>query len=335
MQFTNKRLTKINQLIQAIIYSSLALIPISTFAAEKSIPELVDAVNGTLDSASREAGKKVKLRNHAKGFCTSGTFTPAADIKNQFNIPFLDQQQINVTARFSLGGTNPHASDKGSGRFMSLKIDGDQESLNFVTSNAQVFFAKNLEDFFIFQTKVKQGAQGKQWLIDNKPDAKTFFEYVSQRSPSASYANSRYFGVNSFLFNTPDNAQVAGRWIFEPVAGSAPLSKPQLDEKTDDFLQNELLNRIDNTPAIWDLYIKLAKDTDKINDPTIVWPESRQRVLVGQVIINGERDAETSVQQCDKSIFNPLLLPNGITPSADPILNARTPAYIESFVRRF
>jgi catalase len=28
------------------------------------------------------------------------------------------------------------------------------------------------------------------------------------------------------------------------------------------------------------------------------------------------------------------LLPKGITPSADPILNARTPAYIESFIRR-
>ncbi|MCK8045575.1 catalase family peroxidase [Shewanella sp. 1CM18E] len=324
----------INPLIQAGIYTGLALLSSATMAAEKSIPELVDAVNGTPNTASREAGKKVKLRNHAKGFCTSGTFKPSAHINKQFNIPFLEQQEIKVTARFSLGGTNPHASDKGAGRFMSLKIDGDKESLNFVTSNAQLFFASNLEDFFTFQTKVKQGAEGKQWLIDNKPDAKAFFEYVSQLPKSSSYATSRYFGVNSFLFNNSDNSQIAGRWIFEPAAGQVALTQAELATRSDDFLKQELLNRIETTPAVWNLYVKLADSNDIITDPTVLWPESRQRVLVGQVIIDGKQDKQSSVQQCDKSIFNPVLLPEGIAPSADPILNARTPAYIESFIRR-
>ncbi|GIU47061.1 catalase-related peroxidase [Shewanella sairae] len=332
--FKKRLYQSISPLLQASIYVSLALLPTSIFAAEKSISELVDAVNGTPDAASREAGKKIKLRNHAKGFCTSGTFTPAANIENQFNIPFFEQQEISVTARFSLGGTNPHASDKGAGRFMSLKIDGDKESLNFVTTNAQLFFASNLEDFFTFQTKVKQGAEGKQWLIDNKPDAKAFFEYVSQMPKSSSFANSRYFGVNSFLFDKPDNSQIAGRWIFEPAAGQTALTQAELATRSDDFLQQELLNRIETAPAVWNLYVKLADSDDVVVDPTILWPESRQRILVGQIIIDGKRDNESNVQQCDKSIFNPVLLPEGIEPSADPILNARTPAYIKSFIRR-
>ncbi|MEL4242713.1 catalase family peroxidase [Shewanella xiamenensis] len=316
-----------------LVVGSVFVAPLAS-AAERTIPELVDAVNGTPDAASREAGKKVKLRNHTKGFCTSGYFAPNPQLHDSFNIPFFNQNPIKVTARFSLGGTNPQISDKTPGRFMSLKIDGDKENLNFVTTNVPVFFASNLDDFFTFQTKVKQGAEGKQWLIDNKPDAKAFFDYVKQLPPSPSFANSRYFGVNSFLFTDKQNNSVAGKWIFEPVAGTAALSASELANLGDDFLKAELLQRINTQPAQWNLYIQLAESGDDINNPTVIWPETRKRLLVGQVVINGDRDSDSQVQQCDKGIFNPLLLPKGIAPSADPILNARTAAYVESFIRR-
>ncbi|MFT5235605.1 MAG: catalase, partial [Shewanella sp.] len=319
--------SKLTVLSQACLISTLSILATPLFATEKSIPELVDAVNGTPDTASREAGKKVKLRNHAKGFCTSGEFIPNPALQDSLAIPFFNQAEINIIARFSLGGTNLQASDKTSGRFMSLKIDGDKESLNFVTSNAERFFASNLEDFFTFQTKVKQGTEGKQWLIDNKPDASAFFDYIKQLPPSASFANSRYFGVNSFLFSASTGEIKPGRWIFEPVSGVINLSQGELANLSDDFLETELLTRIKDKPAIWDLYIQLAQEGDEIDDPTVLWPETRQRLLVGQVIINGDRDTDTSTQQCDKGIFNPLLLPKGISPSADPILNARTAAY--------
>ncbi|MCS6173184.1 catalase family peroxidase [Shewanella baltica] len=330
---------KLTLLAKACIITGVALTSPTLVAAEKTIPELVDAVNGTPDAASREAGKKVKLRNHTKGFCTSGTFKPDPQLQQTLAIPFFNQDAIKVTARFSLGGTNPQISDKTAGRFMSLKIDGDKENLNFVTTNVPVFFASNLEDFFTFQTKVKQGAEGKQWLIDNQPSAKAFFNYVKQLPPSPSFANSRYYGVNSFLFSTQKGGAqqgetVAGKWIFEPVAGTAALSASELANLGDDFLEAELLDRIKTQPAQWNLYIQLAETGDEINDPTVIWPETRQRLLVGQVVINGERDSDPQVQQCDKGIFNPLLLPKGIAASADPILNARTAAYVESFIRR-
>ena len=325
---------KLTLLAKACIITGVVLTSPTLVAAEKTIPDLVDAVNGTPDAASREAGKKMKLRNHTKGFCTSGNFKPDPQLQQTLAIPFFNQDAIKVTARFSLGGTNPQISDKTAGRFMSLKIDGDKENLNFVTTNVPVFFASNLEDFFTFQTKVKQGAEGKQWLIDNQPSAKAFFDYVKQLPPSPSFANSRYYGVNSFLFSTQQGETVAGKWIFEPIAGTAALSASELANLSDDFLKAELLERIKTQPAQWNLYIQLAETGDEINDPTVIWPETRQRLLVGQVVINGERDSEPQVQQCDKGIFNPLLLPKGIAASADPILNARTAAYVESFIRR-
>lgn len=320
--------------INTCLLTGVTVLSSSVFAADRSSAELVDAVNGTPDTASREAGKKVKLRNHAKGFCTSGSFIPNPKLHNTLAIPFFKQAEIPITARFSLGGTNPHASDRGTGRFMSLKIDGDKESLNFVTTNSPVFFASNLEEFFNFQTKVKQGAEGKQWLVDNQPNAKAFFDYIKTLPPSASFANSRYFGVNSFLFSANNGDIKPGRWSFEPVDGVVNLSQDQLDKLPNNFLKDELLTRIQQKPAAWDLYIQLAEPGDEINDPTVLWPETRQRLLVGQVLIDGSRDNKSATMQCDRGIFNPVLLPEGIKPSADPILNARTPAYIESFIRR-
>ena len=336
--------TQLRVMAAVSVMSCTLLFPTTLFAADKTIAELVDAVNGTPDETSREAGKLVKLRNHTKGFCTSGYFTPNPEILKTLAIPFFEQASIKTTARFSLGGTNPNISDKTSGRFMSLKIDGASESLNFVTTNSPVFFASDLDEFFAFQTKIKQGPEGKKWLVDNQPHAKAFFDYVSGLSPSPSFANSRYFGVNSFLFNPANSGasagsdgqptQIAGKWIFEPTAGVATLTDAQLASVGDDFLKEELLKRIRTEPARWDLYLQLADKGDNVDDPTVVWPDSRQRVLVGQVVINGERDDDAQVQACDKGIFNPLQLPNGIAASKDPILNARTPAYIESFIRR-
>ncbi|MCH4294722.1 catalase family peroxidase [Shewanella sp. 3B26] len=334
-------MVKYSSLARACLVTSLSLISATTMASEKTIADLVDAVNGTLDDASREAGKQVKLRNHAKGFCTSGSFIPAPELQQQLDIPFFNQGAIKVTARFSLGGTNAQLSDKTPGRFMSLKLDGAKESLNFVTTNVPVFFADNLDDFYTFQTKIKQGPEGKQWLKDNKPDAKRFLDYLAQLPPSPSFANSRYFGVNSFYFhqNSRQNSAkaeepVAGKWIFEPLAGTAALTPNELAKLDDNFLQPELLTRIQSQPAQWSLYIQLAKPGDITDKATASWPESRPRLLAGKLVIDGQRDASPEVTQCGDGIFNPLLLPKGITPSADPILNARTPAYIESFIRR-
>lgn len=328
------RAINFNLVAKACLLSSLSVFCNPLFATSKTIPELVDAVNGTPDAASRAAAKQAKLRNHTKGFCTSGTFVPNAELQQDFPIAFFTQNEIPVTARFSLGGTNPKVSDKTPGRFMSLKIDGDKENLSFVTTNVPIFFASNLADFFTFQTKVKQGAEGKQWLIDNQPAAKTFFGYVKQLAPSPSFANSPYFGVNSFMFTDNHNTPRAGRWIFEPVAGTAALTEQQLASLGDNFLKDELLSRIKATPAKWDLYIQLAEQGDAINDPTVAWPDTRKRVLAGQVVINGVHDSNPKVQECGNTIFNPLSLPKGITPSDDPILNARAAAYAESFIRR-
>ncbi|WP_258955849.1 hypothetical protein [Shewanella woodyi] len=45
--------------IKACLLTGVTVLSSSVFAADRSSAELVDAVNGTPDTASREAGKKV------------------------------------------------------------------------------------------------------------------------------------------------------------------------------------------------------------------------------------------------------------------------------------
>ena len=71
---------------------------------------------------------------------------------------------------------------------------------------------------------------------------------------------------------------------------------------------------------------------DDENNATKAWPDSRQKITAGQIVLTG-----TSAQldgRCHAINFDPLVLPSGIEATADPILRARSSAYAESYRRR-
>jgi catalase len=70
---------------------------------------------------------------------------------------------------------------------------------------------------------------------------------------------------------------------------------------------------------------------DPTNDATIPWPPDRQQVDAGTLTID-------HIESDDRSLardinFDPLVLPDGIAPSDDPILSTRSAASV-SFTRR-
>ena len=69
-------------------------------------------------------------------------------------------------------------------------------------------------------------------------------------------------------------------------------------------------------------------------DSTRVWPQNADRVRVDAGTLVIER-AQTQIDgPCRNIDFDPLVLPAGIEPSGDPLLAARSAAYMESFSRR-
>jgi len=80
------------------------------------------------------------------------------------------------------------------------------------------------------------------------------------------------------------------------------------------------------------LIITVGQPGDPTNDATIPWPPDRRQIDAGVLTIDRIESENTSPARDIN--FDPLILPNGIVGSDDPLLSARSAAYAESFRRR-
>lgn len=80
--------------------------------------------------------------------------------------------------------------------------------------------------------------------------------------------------------------------------------------------------------------LNAAMTGDSIDDSTQQWAESpkRERIDAGVLVIDHAQSQIDGL--CRDVMFDPLILPDGIAPSDDPLLAARASAYHVSFDRR-
>jgi len=76
-----------------------------------------------------------------------------------------------------------------------------------------------------------------------------------------------------------------------------------------------LIASIHNNPLQWHLVITVGQQGDPTNDATLPWPPDIDHV---------ESDDTSPARDIN---FDPLVLPNGIAASDDPLLSARSAAY--------
>ena len=98
-----------------------------------------------------------------------------------------------------------------------------------------------------------------------------------------------------------------------------------------DYLPEELKARVAANPVGFTWRAQIAKDSDVIDDPATAWPDDRQCVPLGHIVI--DRVGPNS-PEADRSLaFMPGSLPPGIE-SADPMLTLRNASYPNSFQER-
>jgi len=78
--------------------------------------------------------------------------------------------------------------------------------------------------------------------------------------------------------------------------------------------------------------ITVGEADDPTDDATVPWPEQRRQIDAGTVTIDHVMGEDGS--SCTGINFDPLVLPNGIDPSDDPLLSARSAVYARSFTLR-
>jgi catalase len=91
-------------------------------------------------------------------------------------------------------------------------------------------------------------------------------------------------------------------------------------------------NKTLNVRRISGIQCTIGVPGDPTNDATRPWPSSTRSIDAGAITINA---VQTEAPGNGRDInFDPLVLPDGIAPSDDPLLSARSAVYARSFTRR-
>ncbi|MFI0845712.1 catalase family peroxidase [Mesorhizobium sp. IMUNJ 23232] len=278
-------------------------------------------------------------RNHAKGVCATGWFDGNGNAARLSRSPVFEAGRLPVFGRVALAGGMPSIAD-GPGAVRSIAINfslPDGEAWRIGTINIPVFPMKDPQAFHEqLLATAPDPATGKpdpakvKAFFDANPESAKALEIIKAYTFSSGFADSTYFGLNAFRLVDSAGVSTPVRWSLVPVDAVAPEAQPTPTDPN--YLFDGLNARIAQAPVEWHLVLTVGQPGDPTNDATLPWPADREQIDVGTLTLNAiEPEAPGN---CRDINFDPLVLPDGIEPSDDPLLSARSATYSVSFTRR-
>lgn len=280
-------------------------------------------------------------RSGAKGICAVGEFVGTAEARGLSTASAFSGRPVPVVVRFSVGGANPKAPDNAkSQRNMALQFDlpggeqwqmGNISSPVFGASSAQQFFGRLASLQPDPTTKMADPAKVKAFA-DANPDVLLQGKYFASQPVPASFGAVNYWGVHAFGFVNAGGSKQFGKWVFEPVGGVQGLTDDEAKAKGANFLFDDLRQRVKDGKVAFNFNLELAEAGDKIDSAVVPLPEGRKKVNLGLLKITSV--AEDGGGACLTITYNPMVLPKGVEPSADPLIAARAAPYAVGLGRR-
>jgi catalase len=280
-------------------------------------------------------------RSGAKGICAMGEFVGSADARNLSTASVFTGETVPVIVRFSVGGANPNAPDNTRGqRNLALQFDlpgGEQWQMGNIS--APVFGSSSPQQLAgLLVSRQPDPATGAanpdlvRAFNEANPEVLLQGSYLASQPVPASYAGVNYWGVHAYGFVNAAGATQYGKWVFEPAAGTLGLSDEEAQAKGANFLFDDLRQRVSQGEVAFDFNLELAEPGDTIDSATIPLPEGRDKVTLGTLKVTSV--SEDAGGSCLTITFNPMNMPEGVIPSADPMLAARAAPYAISLSRR-
>jgi catalase len=280
-------------------------------------------------------------RNHAKGVCISGYFEGNGRGVALSKAGVFPPGRIPVIGRFALAGGEPYQTDAAhTVRSMALLFklpDGDEwrTGINnipvFPVNTAQAFYDQLLASTPDPATGRPDPAKLKTFLARHPESAKAI-QLIRNNPVSSGFENSTFNSLNAFRCINSQGVVAPVRWSMLPVQPFEAISSSPPEKAGQNYLFDALIASIHSHPLQWHLIMVLGQPGDPMDDATIPWPPERPQVDVGTLTIDQVQSEDASpVRDIN---FDPLVLPNGIAGSDDPLLSARSAAYAQSFTRR-
>lgn len=293
----------------------------------------IETANGEVHPGFRRA--------HAKGVCVAGYFDGNGQGVELSSARLFAPVRTPFIGRMSVGGGSPYGLDnKARVRSMALELNSDDGQQWRMAMNSFPFFGVSSVEGFYAQTlaNTPDPATGKPnpekvaAFLKAHPESARFAEWAKTTPWSTSWANTTYNGVNTFRFTNAAGESHHVRWSMQPHTAFAEMTPEQRELADKNFLSEDLEARLKQGPLRWDMVVTVGQPGDSVSDPSQSWPEDRQHVTVGSVVIESMSPQTTGA--CRDINYDPLILPTGVSGSDDPVLAVRSAVYSVSFNRR-
>ena len=276
----------------------------------------------------------------------TGTFTPTSTAKELSSAPHFSNPSTPVTVRFSsstgipvIPDSDPNGDPRGFAvRFNLPEKDGRRVHTDIVAHSVPFFPTRTGAEFLEFLQALIATASSKESpspvekFLGGHPAALAFVQ-APKPSPK-SLAQQQYWGINAFKFVSSEGKETYVRYHVTPDAGVETYSAEEVKTKGENYLREELISRVKDTPISFTLSAQVAEEGDQTDDATVHWPESRKVVDLGKITLDKVVDSEKQKAEQKKIIFDPVPRVQGIESSADPLLEMRAAIYIISGKQR-
>jgi catalase len=272
-------------------------------------------------------------KNHAKGVAVVGYFTSNGKATELSRASLFEPGETPVSGRFSLAGGNPTMADTpGAARGLGLVFGlPGADQWRTAMLNLPVFLDNSPQGFYdrLLASKTVGGKPDPAAMaafLKQHPETTAAMALVKKSPPTPGFADSTYGGLNTFYLAGPAGIRTPVRWTFVPNQEALPAQSNQPNA-----LFDALIKQLKAGPLHWVLRFTVGHPEDPI-DPTLPWPADRRTIDAGILTLT-EAQTERAGNARDVN-FDPLVLPDGIEPSDDPLLSARSAVYAGSFRAR-
>ncbi|WP_446742987.1 catalase family peroxidase [Silvibacterium acidisoli] len=277
---------------------------------------------------------------HAKGVMLSGTFAPAPEASKLTSAAHIVRESTPVLVRFSNSTglpTIPDTDGNADPRGMAIRFMLAEHTHTDIVSHSTDGFPTHTGGEFLEFLRAVAASNGAtehptpvEAFLGSHPAALAFVQ--TPKPAPTSFARETYFGVTAMKFTNADGASRFGRYRILPQAGNEFLDDAAKAAKPENYLMDEIAERLKSAPVKFDISVQLAEDGDTVDDATIHWPETRTLHPLGTVTL--DKVLEDGPHQAQHIIFDPIPRVEGIEPSDDPLLELRAAIYLLSGRRR-
>ena len=275
-------------------------------------------------------------RNHAKGVVVNGYFESNGSGRELSKAALFKPGRTPVIGRFSLSGGNPMVADApATARGLGLAFSfPDATQWRMALLNLPVFVDHSPQGFYdrLLASKTdpatgKPDPAAMSAFNEAHPESVAAMAVIKQHPPTPGFADSTFSSLITFFFVNDAGVRTPVRWAFVPTQAALPPLPG-----TTNSLFDALVRQMRSGPASWRLLLTVGQPEDSVTDATLAWPSDRRTVDAGVLTLtNIETEAPGNARDVN---FDPLVLPDGIEPSDDPLLSARSAVYAASYRAR-